>query len=161
MGAAKMYLETSLFQFYYETGQASHLQKLTEQARQVFALIKTHKLEAYASPYVTRELVNIGDSERGEKMWQLIDEYGIRILETNLETEKLAALYIAEEAVPAAAFFEAAHIAITVIHRLDYMVSLNFAHILRPWTIERVRRVNVRQARGGIGIYKPAEVVKL
>jgi hypothetical protein len=161
MEAAKMYLETSLFRFYHETGQASHLQKLTEQARQVFALIKAHRVEPYASPYVTRELVHFSDPEKREKMWQLIDEYGIRILETSLETEELAALYIAEEAVPAAAFFDAAHIAVTAIHRLDYMVSLNFAHIVRPWTIERVRRVNARQALGGIGIYKPAEVVKL
>jgi hypothetical protein len=38
-------------------------------------------------------------------------------------------------------------------------VSLNFTHIVRPWTIERVRRVNRRESYQGIGIYKPAEVL--
>ncbi|GHT89439.1 hypothetical protein FACS1894137_18690 [Spirochaetia bacterium] len=161
MGIAKMYLETSLFWFYYETGGAAHLQKLSEQVRQVFALIRAHKLEPYISPYITRELAHLGDEEKREKLWQIIGEYGIHILETNLETEKLAALYIAEEALPPAAFFDAAHIAITAVHRLDFMVSLNFTHIVRPLTIERVRRVNARQGLAGIGIYKPAEVVKL
>jgi hypothetical protein len=161
METAKVYLETSVFRFYYETGSASYLQKMTDQVRQVFGLIKGHKLEPYASPYVTRELVHVEDAEKREKLWQLIDEYGVRILETSREAEELAAQYIGEEAVPAGAFFDAAHIAVAVVHRLDFLVSLNVAHIVRPWTIERVRRVNVRLARGGLGIYKPAEVLKL
>jgi hypothetical protein len=40
-------------------------------------------------------------------------------------------------------------------------VSLNFTHIARPWTIDRVRRVNGRENYKGIGIYKPEEVLEL
>ena len=32
---------------------------------------------------------------------------------------------------------------------------------VRPWTIERVRRVNGRENYRGVGIYKPAEVLEL
>jgi hypothetical protein len=56
---------------------------------------------------------------------------------------------------------DAAHIAITTVNGLDFIVSLNFNHIVRPWTIERVRRVNKREGYQGIGIYKPAEVLEL
>jgi hypothetical protein len=49
----------------------------------------------------------------------------------------------------------------TTINGLDFIVSLNFTHIARPWTVERVRRVNVREGYQGIGIYKPMEVLEL
>jgi hypothetical protein len=34
-------------------------------------------------------------------------------------------------------------------------------NIARPWTIERVRRMNFREAYKPIGIYKPSEVLEL
>jgi hypothetical protein len=45
--------------------------------------------------------------------------------------------------------------------RLDFIVSLNFTHIARAWTIDRVRRVNKREGYQGIGIYRPAEVLEI
>jgi hypothetical protein len=72
----------------------------------------------------------------------VIRDYGIKLLEDTGEVKRLAALYIQEEAVPAAYPTDAAHIA-------------------RPWTIERVRRVNGRENYKGVGIYKPAEVLEL
>ncbi|MCL2382590.1 MAG: hypothetical protein FWC64_13545, partial [Treponema sp.] len=56
---------------------------------------------------------------------------------------------------------DALHIAITTVSGLDFIVSLNFTHIVRTWTIERVRRVNKREGYQGIGIYNPAEVLEL
>jgi len=47
------------------------------------------------------------------------------------------------------------------VNGLDFIVSLNFTHIVRTWTIERVRRVNKREGYQGIGIYKPEEVLEL
>jgi hypothetical protein len=44
---------------------------------------------------------------------------------------------------------------------LDFIVSLNFTHIVRPWTIEKARRVNMREKYQAIGIYKPAEVLEI
>ena len=41
------------------------------------------------------------------------------------------------------------------------VISLNFEHIVRPWTIERVRKINIQEGYKGIGIYKPEEVLKL
>jgi hypothetical protein len=56
---------------------------------------------------------------------------------------------------------DAAHIAITAVNGLDFIVSLNFEHIVRPWTIERVGRINVQEGYKGMGIYKPGEVLSL
>jgi hypothetical protein len=94
-------------------------------------------------------------------MLRLIGDYGITLLQRNEETERIAALYIAEGVVPESEPTDAAHIATTTVNGLDFIVSLNFEHIVRPWAIERVRRVNIREGYKPIGIYKPTEVMEL
>jgi hypothetical protein len=92
-------------------------------------------------------------------MWQLVTDYDVRILPDDDEAKRLAALYVQEGAIPPAYTTDAAHIAITTFNGLDFIVSLNFEHIARPWTVERVRRVNVREGYKGIGIDRPVEVL--
>jgi hypothetical protein len=98
------------------------------------------------------------DIEKRENMKGLIRDYGIKLLEDTGEAKRPAALYIQEEAMPAAYPADAARIAIAAINGLDFIVSLNFGHIARPWTIEGVRRVNVRENYKGAGIYMPLSV---
>jgi hypothetical protein len=92
-------------------------------------------------------------------MYALIRDYSVKLLYETDETTRLAALYTQEKAAPESHPVDAAHIAITTATGLDFIVSLNFSHIARIWTIERVRRVNVREGYKGIGIYKPVEVL--
>jgi hypothetical protein len=160
MEKSKIYLETTMFNFYYAPDVPGY-RVLKGQVRQVFDLIKAGQFEPYTSAYTTDELEAETNIERREQMKGLITNYGIRFLGQSDEAERLAALYIQEEAVPAAYPTDAAHIAITAVNGLDFIVSLNFGHIARPWTIERVRRVNVREGYKGIGIYRPAEVLEL
>jgi len=94
-------------------------------------------------------------------MAALAAEYGIKILDDSDEAKRIAALYVQEEAIPNAYETDALHIAIATVNGLDFIASLNFTHIVRPWTIERVRRVNKREGYQGIGIYKPSEVLEL
>ncbi|MDR0586301.1 MAG: hypothetical protein LBG26_03585, partial [Treponema sp.] len=69
------------------------------------------------------------------------------------EARQLAGFYVREGAIAPAWTTDAAHIAVTTINGLDFIVSLNFTHIVRPWTIEKVRIVNVRENYQAIGIY--------
>jgi hypothetical protein len=94
-------------------------------------------------------------------MLNLIDWYGITVLPADNRAEQLAALYIAEGAVPPGYPDDAAHIAMTTLYELDFIVSLNFEHIARAWTLQKVDTVNVREGLKRIGIYRPAEVIKL
>ncbi|GHV77147.1 hypothetical protein AGMMS49942_19680 [Spirochaetia bacterium] len=160
MTIPRVYLETTMFSFYYEKREGQRYQELKAQVRQVFDLIKAGKFEPYTSAYAMDELEAEPDIEKREKMKKLIEEYGIQFLGQSDEAERLAALYIQEEALPAAYPTDAAHIAITAVNGLDFIVSLNFGHIARPWTIERVRRVNARESYKGVGIYKPSEVLE-
>ena len=70
-------------------------------------------------------------------------------------------MYIKEGVVTSSWITDASHIAITAVYGLDFIVSLNLTHIVRAWTVERVRRVNLREGFNPIGIYKLAEVLEI
>ena len=145
MGVPKIYLETTMFNFYHEKRTAPPYLELKAEVHRIFDLIKAGEYEPYRSAVTTHEIDNTEDQEKQAKMWNLIGEYGIKVLETSLEAERLAACYIKERVVSPSWKTDAVHIAISVVNGLDFIVSLNFTHIARPWTIERVRRVNMRE----------------
>jgi hypothetical protein len=161
MEKPKIYLETTMFSFYYGQETTPEYRQYKADARAVFDLINSGEYEPYTSLYAVGEIDDEPNQEKRQNMRNLITDYGIKVLEPTDETERLTALYIKEKAVPESHPTDAAHIAITVVNGLDFIVSLNFTHIARPWTDERVRRVNVREGYQGIGIYKPAEVLEL
>jgi hypothetical protein len=156
-----IYLETTMFSFYYGQETTPEYRKYKADTRAVFDLIKAGKYEPYTSVYALGEIGDEPNREKRLNMRSLITDYGVKILEPTDETRRLAALYVQEDAVPASHPTDAAHIAITAANGLDFIVSLNFTHIARPWTDERVRRVNAREGYKGIGIYKPMEVLEL
>jgi hypothetical protein len=160
MTIPKIYLETTMFSYYYEERPQVEYQELKAQVRRIFDKIRAGEYEPYTSVFSTTEIDAEPNAEKREKMKALISDYGITFLEVTPEVEQLAALYVQEGAVPPAYETDAAHIAITVVSGLDFIVSLNFGHIARPWTVERVRRVNKREGYQGIGIYKPVEVLE-
>ncbi|AEF81253.1 hypothetical protein [Leadbettera azotonutricia] len=160
METAKIYLETTMFSFYYAPDMPGY-SELKAQVRQIFDQIKAGKYEAYTSIYAVQEIEAETNSEKRDTMKRLVIDYGVIVLPENEDAKRLAGLYIAEKAVPAAYTTDAAHIAITAANGLDFIVSLNFEHIARPWTVEKVRKVNIREGFDGIGIYRPVEVLDL
>ena len=161
MNVPKIYLETTMFSFYYEKRASPPYLELKAEVLRIFDLIKAGKYEPYTSLYAVDEIMKEPDSKKREQMKALITEYNITILPVSNEVQRLAALYIQEGAITPAYRTDAAHIAITTLNGLDFIVSLNFTHIARIWTIEKVRRVNAREKYKGIGIYKPAEVLEI
>ena len=161
MDKPKIYLETTMFSFFFGSEASPEYRQYKADTRAVFDLIKAGKYEAFTSPLTTDELTDEPDGEKRLKMLALIPEYGIKILSPTGETQHLTELYIQEGVVSPAWETDAAHIAMTAANGLDFIVSLNFTHIVRPWTVERVRRVNYREGYKPIGIYKPSEVLEL
>jgi hypothetical protein len=161
MDKPKIYLETTMFSFYYEERTAPQYLEQKALVRRIFDLIKAGEYEPYTSPYATREINNEPNGEKREKMKALVSGYGVVILPITEEIERLAALYVQEKAISPAWATDAAHIATATYNGLDFIVSLNFTHIVRPWTIEKVRMVNMREKYQAIGIYKPTEVLEI
>jgi hypothetical protein len=156
----KICLETTMFNFPFVPDKPGYA-GLKADTKKVFSLIKEGRYEPYTSVYALEELKDREQTERRENMLNLIDEYEITVLPADDRVEQLAALYIAEGAVPPGYPEDAAHIAMTTLYKLDFIVSLNFEHIAREWTLQKVDAVNIREGLKRIGIYKPAEVIKL
>jgi hypothetical protein len=157
----KIYLETTMFSFYYGSETTPEYKQFKADTLAVFDLVKSGKYEVYTSQLAIDELTGEPNEDRRIKMLTLIPEYGVKVLPLTEEAQRLTELYISEEVVSPAWKMDAAHIAITAVNGLDFIVSLNFTHIVRPWTVERVRRVNYREGYKPIGIYKPSEVLEL
>ncbi|MDR1575731.1 MAG: hypothetical protein LBS37_06975, partial [Treponema sp.] len=80
MTIPKVYLETTMFSFYYAP-DAPGYRVLKGQVRQVFDLIKAGQFEPYTSLLATDEIDKEKNPEKREKMWGLIESYGITFLE--------------------------------------------------------------------------------
>jgi hypothetical protein len=161
MRVPAIYLETTVFSFYYGSEITPEYKQYKADSRAVFDLIKAGQYEAFTSSFTTDELTDEPNEEKRQKMLSLIPEYGVKVLFPTEETQRLTDLYVMEGVVSLAWETDATHIAMTTVNGLDFIVSLNFTHIVRPWTVERVRRVNLREGYKPIGIYKPSEVLEL
>jgi hypothetical protein len=155
MSTPRIYLETSIFNFPF----ADDAPQYKADTLKLFELIKAGVYAPYTSTYVIEELEATEETDKLEKMKQLIEEYDVTIIPANPEAERLAALYLAEGAVKASYVTDAYHIAMTTVNHLDFIVSMNFQHIVRKTTIDETTRINEREGYKKIGIYKPAEVI--
>jgi len=153
MKTARIYLETTLFNYYFDVDRDAHLDTIS-----LFAECAKQRFEPYTSIYVIDELE---DAPRGmrEKMIELVDRYNIAVLPTSEEAENLARRYLAEGALPRGSLTDASHIACATVNGLDMIVSLNFRHIVRERTAKLTSAVNALCGYGVVEIYSPMEVI--
>jgi predicted nucleic acid-binding protein len=150
----RVYVETSIFNFVFTDDAPDKRQDTLK----LFAEIKEGRYDPYTSVYVIQELEQAFEPKR-EKMLTLLREYNIKILDANAEAERLADVYVAEGIIPAKYSTDGQHIAITAVEGLDFIVSLNFKHIVKRKTIEMTEIINYREGYKKVGIYSPAEVI--
>lgn len=154
MRIPKIYLETTMFNFYF----ADDAPEKRQDTLKLFEEIRQGKYTPYTSVAVTDELLRAPEEKRA-KMLRLIEEYGITVMEVDGESERLAEIYVSEGVVPKRYYADGLHIAITTVGELDFIVSYNFQHIVKRKTIMLTDVINVREGYKRIGIYSPMEVI--
>ena len=154
MRAQRIYLETTLFNFYFEKERDAHFY-----TAQLFNEIATGKYKAYASTYVTDELEE-APKEKRDTMLGLIAEYDIEILAPNDEVVRIANLYVARGVIPQKHRTDALHIAVATVYDLDMVVSMNFKHIVKRKTIITTGEINKLNGYHAVEIYSPMEVIE-
>ena len=152
MGKKKIYLETTLFNHYYDTKNLG----FHDDTKALFRMCAEGKFEPYTSRYVIDELKK-ASSEKYDRMVSLTEQYNIEVLDSSDEASKLAKKYIFEGALPKNSFLDAMHIAAASVNELDIIVSLNFRHIVRERTIELTGKINVLSGYKTIEINSPKE----
>lgn len=155
MRIPKIYLETTMFNFYF----ADDAPEKKQDTLKLFEEIKEGLYEPYTSEYVVDELSDAPDEKRLE-MLRLIEEYGVKLINASDEADRLSNIYVDEGIIPQKYSTDGLHIAIATIMNLDFIVSLNFKHIVKRKTILMTEVVNVREGYKAVGIYSPAEVIE-
>jgi len=80
----KIYIVTTLFNYYFDTERAGHPATVA-----LFKDIKARKYEAFTSFYVTDELDDAPIDKR-DKMIAIIKEYGLVVLDKSEKAERIA-----------------------------------------------------------------------
>jgi hypothetical protein len=154
MRTQKIYIETTLFNFYVDESRDAHTDTV-----KLFKEIAGGKYEAYTSTYVTDELENAPEEKR-DKMMSLITEYNIAVLAPTDEAARIADIYVGEGIIPQKYRTDGLHIAIATVNDLDMIVSMNFRHIVKRKTILATGKINNLNGYRAIEIYSPMEVVE-
>jgi len=154
MRKQKIYLETTVFNYYFDVERDAHADTVT-----LFKEIKAGKYEAYTSAYVIDELGETKQEPKRSNMLALIGEYDIKVLDYSDEAEDLADVYIKEGVVPASKKLDSLHISIATVNDLQFIFSFNFQHINRVKTKTMTSIINTREGYKPITITVPSEVV--
>ena len=149
-----IYLETTIFNFPF----ANDAPQYQADTLKLFEEIKNGKFKPFTSVYVKQELEAAPESMRKERL-QLIQEYKVEVLQANKEAERLAKLYIKEKIIPGRYLTDAFHIAAATVAGMDYIISLNFRHIVKHKTIFETEVINTREGFKRVFIHTPAEVI--
>ena len=154
MRKQKVYLETTLFNFYVDEDRGfAH-----DSTVALFKEIAAGKYEAFTSAYVIDELEQAPEGRR-EEMLNLLTEYSISVLTYNDEAKALADIYISEGVIPQRHRADALHIAITVVNDLDMIISMNFQHIVKHKTRIATGSINTLNGYRTVTILNPMEVI--
>ena len=155
MKIQKIYLETTLFNYYFDEDRGfAHAGTI-----KLFTDISAGKYEAYTSRFVIDELNNAPEAKR-EKMLNLISKYDILILETSEEAVRIVNLYIYEKIIPQKYRTDGLHIAIATVNDLDMIISMNFEHIVKRKTKIGTASINALNGYRIVEIYSPMEVIE-
>ena len=119
----KIYLETTVFNRYLEEDR-----EYNKETKQIFEKIMQNEIEAYSSTYVIEEIDRAPEPKRTEMM-NLIKKYNIIVLEIDQKAYDLSETYIEMGIIPQKYRIDGIHIAMSAIHNMDCIVSLNFRHI--------------------------------
>jgi len=150
-----IYLETTIFNFPF----ADDAPQYRADTLRLFAEIRAGKFKPFTSEYVLDELEDTKDLMKLKEMKDLIRNSGIEVISGNDESIRLAGLYVAEGIIPEKCFLDALHIAAATVANIDYIISLNFRHIVKHKTIIQTEIINAREGFKRVFIHAPAEVI--
>ena len=153
MRKQKVYLETTLFNYYFD--ETRNAQPVTIA---FFEAVGSGQFEGYTSIYAYNELDKAPEPHRSN-MLNLIEKYHITVLDTSDEVIRLAEKYIINSIIPKKKRIDALHIAIASVNELDIILSYNFKHINKLKTKTLIPAINLLSSYQEIAIAQPEEVI--
>ena len=151
-----LYLETSVFGFYYDVEPRNALRR--EAVRTLFSQIDLGVLHAAVSLLTVEELAGAREPVRAGLL-SLVERLEKLVVDSD-EVDSLTEHYMAEGIVPRSAAADARHAALAAVAGAEVLVTLNLKHLANELTERRLNAVNTREGYPQVRIKTPEEVVR-
>lgn len=151
----RLYIETSVPNFLFATDapdKRAATEEMSEQLRQGLH-------QAVVSDLYFLEVARVSVPLLRYQLQEVPQTYGLAVLPFNEESELLTQAYLDSKAFTELNWLDASHVATAAHHGCEVIVSWNFQHIVRAWTMKRVAEVHHRLGLAPILICTPLEVI--
>jgi predicted nucleic acid-binding protein len=153
MKKLRLYIDTSVLGGFFDTEDAKRVSTVETLLR----FIRDGVYEGFISQLTVEEVL-ASPAKIYETLQAKISEAGFQILEETGESIRLAEAYLTNGAMPEKYRDDSRHIAIGVVHDLDYIVSWNYKHMVNIAVRRLVNSTNIRMGYNPIEIISPEEV---
>lgn len=140
----KIYLDTSVPNFLF-ADDAPEKKEITIDLFDNF--IYKHTYDTYISDVVLAEIEDTRDSDKRTKLLNTIKKYPIEIFrltdEEETEIERMANKYIDTGVIPVNKKADALHVAVSLVKKINFLVSWNYKHLANVQREERIRVINL------------------
>ena len=150
----KLYLETTVFNFYFVEKDG----KKQQDTHKLFCAIEQGIYQVFTSQFVFDEIIE-DTPIKYRNMTELIDKYIQNILDFDQRVLNLADIYVKNGIIPVKYINDAKHIATATVNKLDFVVSFDMGHIVKPKTMIGTGFANLYHGYRQIGLCTPTEVI--
>jgi len=140
MNKLKLYLETSVWNFYF-ADDAADKQVATWQ---FFEQVRQGVYDIFVSDIVFKEIARASEKKR-ELLFSLISEYQPEKLEINVAALQLVNQYLVQGVLPATAEADATHAAVATVYELEALISWNLKHLANLNKMTKINAVNLAE----------------
>lgn len=158
MKKLKLYLETSIFGFYFDTSAPNKQKRIA--VRKLLQQIKNGLFDGYISGLVRAELGKAPQPYR-DRLLRLIKRYNLKPIDYDEDAAgNLHEKYLQAGVAPGAPEDDAAYVAIATVAGIDVLVSCNLKHLANELALRRFLAVNILQGYSvSLSIRQPEEVI--
>ena len=154
MRKLKLYLETSVWNFYF----ADDAPEKRDITKEFFNNVRKGQYEIFISEVVLAEISKANESKKTQLL-ELIKEMSPQELNVNQEVIELSKKYISEGIIPELKVEDALHVAAAVVYEIDALISWNNRHIANLNKMEKINGINMREGyTKHIELVNPMEV---
>jgi len=151
-----VYIETTVISYLVARANRDVIVAAHQQTTHEWWDQRRSQFHCYVSQVVIDE-ASLGDPDEVQKRIKIIE--GLSILEVTQSAQVLATAIIASGVLPAKAIRDAAHIATTAVHKLDYLVTWNCRHLANAQITRKIQEVCDRMSHRMPVICTPEELM--
>jgi len=134
----RLYLETTIPSYLKSRPNRDLIVAGHQQITQEWWRARRDSFEIYVSQFVLDE-AGAGDAEAAQERLDVLKEFPL--LDINDDVLRLAAAILQAKVIPEKAARDAAHIAVSAVHAIEYLMTWNCAHLANAMIIKDVQRI--------------------